>query len=214
MFLAFLILQAATSKAEDLQTDLMETSWYLPLELNDRNTSISFEIDSTWHLIHGKTSGIRGRVWLEEPNDPKSIHGDVSIPVSLFDTDNSSRDERLREVMNAKKFGDVTFSINLVEKLCLPQSLIPNEGCSGSATGSLSIGGHEEVVPLIFLVTRTLNGFTIVGTAVFSWRIFPIEDPSILVAQLDDDVKVSFTVDTTARSATSDATAEKQDSLP
>lgn len=209
LLLILLLLRLPLANAQNPEHDLPATvsTWYLPLELNDGNTSISFEVDSTWHLIHGKTSGIRGNIWLELPTDPQSIRGNISIPVDRFDTDNSSRDSRLRKVMNSEQFSNVTFSINSVENLCLPQTLLANGQCSGSARGLLSIENHEEVIPLTFSVSHSPTGFTIVGTADFSWRMFPIEDPSILVARLDDNVKITFTVNLRA-------TAEKQDGLP
>ncbi len=189
-------------KAENLPSPT-DSPWFLPIELNDNNTKISFEVDSTWHRIHGKTSGIHGRLWLEESNDPGSIRGTISIPVGQFDTNNSSRDSRLREVMKAEKFSEVTFSLNSVENICSPQSLIGDDSCLGNATGSLSIEDHKELVPVNFSVSRSPTGFVIIGTAIFSWRSYPIVDPSILIAKLDDQVTISFTVNTISRLSTS-----------
>ena len=67
-------------------------------------------------------------------------------------------------------------------------------GCSAAAAGKLSIAGHEEAVNPSLSVRKGGNGYIVAGTATFSWKLFPIEDPSILVARLDQNVSIKFTV--------------------
>jgi len=85
------------------------TRWNLPQQLSDTNTTVTFEVDSTWHLVEGKTAGIHGRVWLENQADTNSINIEVSLPVARFDTDRESRDEKLRTVMYAQRYPEVSF---------------------------------------------------------------------------------------------------------
>lgn len=176
-----------------------EAGWLLPVTLSDANTAVHFAVDSTWHMIHGKTSGLAGELHLADPADPMSIRGTVKIPVAKFDTDNSSRDSRMREVLNEPKYGSVEFTLESVTGTCRPEDLKEGQSCTAKASGVLLIADHKEPVSIDFSITRNTAGFLAGGSAQFSWRLFPIEDPSILIAKLHDDVTVEFQVITAAR---------------
>lgn len=184
LFFATVISSSAYAGTPDGQT------WPLPAKLGDDNTTVTFEVDSTWHTIHGKTSGVAGEVHLENPAQPDSIRGKITIPVGKFDTDNSSRDSRLREVMSEDKYANIEFELQSFAGSC-PQPL-PAAGCTGSAVGILKIADHEEPVNLDLKIAPAEAGLVVAGKSTFSWRIFPIEDPSILIAKLYDDVTVKF----------------------
>ena len=172
--------------------------WQLPSELSDSTASISFEVDSTWHLVKGTTKSITGRMWLEDPSDQRSLKAEVRVPIANFDTDNSSRDERLREVMHADQSPDVVFSLHAVPDLCSPEQLISAATCNVTLTGELSMSGRKKALSIPAVLTRETNAASrnvqVQGDTVLQWAEFGIEDPSILIAKLAPAVKVSFQI--------------------
>ena len=188
--LAAVLLIAFIPGAASADPSTEQPNWPLPVSLDDSNTTVTFEVDSTWHTIHGKTSGVSGDLHLADPVQPDSIRGTITIPVAKFDTDNSSRDSKLREVMSETKYNNVEFVLDSFAGGC-PQA-IPASGCKTSAEGTLKIADHSETVKIDLTVTRANNSTYVEGTSKLSWRAFPIEDPSIMIAKLYDDVTVKF----------------------
>lgn len=164
--------------------------WNMPQELTDGNTSVRFTVDSTWHTIHGVTSGVTGRIWLADPSDYQSIRGMVALPVSQFDTDNSMRDKKLREVMGEKEFPEVTYELQRITGLCDPAQMPIGGRCEGKAGGTLSIHGNKKEILLPVTVESMADAWIISGKVEFGWRQFDVEDPSILVAKLNELVTV------------------------
>jgi polyisoprenoid-binding protein YceI len=189
-YLATVLLIALLPGVASADPSADQPNWSLPAKLDDTNTTVTFEVDSTWHTIHGKTSGLSGELHLADPTQPDSIRGTITIPVAKFDTDNSSRDSRLREVMSETKYSRVEFVLESFAGGC-PQE-ISASGCKTSAEGTLKIADHSETVKIDLTVTRANNSTYVEGTSKLSWRAFPIEDPSIMIAKLYDDVTVKF----------------------
>lgn len=168
--------------------------WNLPAELNDKNTKVGFQVDSTWHLIHGTTKGVTGKAWLENENDPSSVRAKVSLPVNSFNTDNSSRDSRMREVMQADKFNEVVFELVSLGEGCSPTALESLPECRVAGHGRITIRGVTHEVDLPMVVKLKAGTYQVAGTAKIKWPDFGVEDPSILVARLAKEVEVHFAV--------------------
>jgi polyisoprenoid-binding protein YceI len=100
----FFIIGMISTACNYATADSGVSSWFLPLTLSDKNTTIAFTLDSTWHTVQGTTSGVSGLAELQDGEDPTSLHVQVQIPVETFDTDNSMRDSKLRKIMTADKF--------------------------------------------------------------------------------------------------------------
>ncbi|MCB0358602.1 MAG: YceI family protein [Bdellovibrionales bacterium] len=177
----------------------LAATWPLPQELNDTNTSVRFNVDSTWHLVEGSTSHIRGKIWLADPSDSRSIRADVHIPIAFFDTDSSSRDERMREVMHADRFPEVRFLLSDAAEICDPSSLEENAAssetvCQGTLHGTVEISGVRRPLALHTTVARSESGYVVNGTTSLRWDQFSVEDPSILIARLDKLVNIEVSV--------------------
>lgn len=169
-------------------------SWNLPAELNDTNTKVGFQVDSTWHLIHGTTKNLSGRAWLENESDPTSVRARVIFPVRAFDTDNSSRDSRMREVLQADKHGEVLLELLSLGEGCSPTALEALPECSVKGHAKLSIRGITHELDLPLRVKHAGDGYEISGKAKIQWPDFGVEDPSILVARLAKEVEIHYTV--------------------
>jgi len=106
-------------------------AWELPTHLNDQNTAITFVVNSTWHTIHGTTRDLSGTVSLTNPKDPLAIKVNLEIPVKLFNTENESRDEKLRAVMSSERYPNVSFSSSRLSPSCSPDSIRSQDDAQG-----------------------------------------------------------------------------------
>lgn len=159
------------------------------VELSDDNASVSFKVDSTWHMIHGKTSSISGYFHIK---DTRVVDGLLVIPVKNFDTDNGSRDERLREVMSEPQFHEVNFKINSSDPVCTITEVDLGDKCEGKLKGDLTIKDVTKYVEIPFSMSKREDRYIIQGDIILRWADYGVEDPSILVARLDPEVKVSY----------------------
>ena len=166
-------------------------SWNLPQKLSDKNTTIDFEVDTTWHLVEGKTKGLQGEVSLSDPKDPNSITATLTLPVNKFDTDNSDRDEEMRAAMAEDKFPAVTLKIDRAKEICTTE-VAQQKGCKALLEGSLSIRGVTRSLTLPVKINYKANKYIIAGTFTFPWASFGVEDPSIFVAKVYPDVTIKF----------------------
>jgi polyisoprenoid-binding protein YceI len=167
--------------------------WNLPANLDVNNTKISFKLDSTWHLVEGEVKQLTGHLELKDPKDFRSIFGWVEFSVLDLDTDNSTRDKKMRRVMHADKFPKVRFELIEVKGLCDPEHLIEKaSGCSGLGLGKLSIAGVTLPSELKIEVQQVENKYVVAGVTKLKWADFGIEDPSIIVAYIDDIVEIAF----------------------
>ena len=181
-------------QAANVQNAAALSTWILPLDVTDDNTRVSFEVDSTWHLIKGKTSGLTGRVWLEDEKDPLSIRAEISFPVAKFDTGSSARDREMRTVMAANEFPSVHVNVLRAARDCPPDKVSADAPCESTMHGTLSIRGTTREVTLPYVIRRNAGGFEVSGLFPFAWAAFGVEDPSILIAKLDPTVTVKFAV--------------------
>lgn len=176
-------------------TPVFSSPWNLPLTINDQNSVVTFEVDSTWHLIKGQTSGATGKVWLANPDDYTTVDGEITLPVSSFNTDNSLRDKRLKEVMEAERFPFVHFSIDRIEGICEPNIVITEAACDIEIIGDLTI---RDVVKKIHssatIEQLDESNFSVRGEIAANWADFGVEDPSILIAKLNQQVVVIYNI--------------------
>ncbi len=167
-------------------------TWDVPTELNDKNTTVTFVVDSTWHTVHGTTKNIAGKVHLRVPKDPLSVEVELRVPVKLFDTDSDLRDDRLGEVMAVETFPEVRFASKRLSKECEPTVVTRDGSCRGTLSGTLTIRDVTREVSLPAEIRDTANGYRIEGSLPIRWEDFHVEDPSILIAKLDPVVTISY----------------------
>ncbi len=170
------------------------TPWQLPPQLDDSNTRISFEVDSTWVTVHGKTSGIHGSVSQDDPVAPETLRGQVILPVAKFDTDNSGRDEHLREVMGEASYKNVVFNLAKLTINCQAAAMKEGESCPGQITGELQIRDIKKSLVLPVTVSRSQSDFKCNGKTSLAWLDYGVGDPSFVLAKLDKIVHIAFEV--------------------
>jgi len=173
--------------------------WSLPATMGDSNTSVNFEVDSTFHLVQGKTSGVSGSIKQADPSDPLSIAVDLTIPVESFNTDWSSRDEKMRTVMAADTYKIVRFASTRLHQDCHPARVRQQRRCSGTLDGTLTIRGVSKPVSLPVQIVREKDRDRISGSISIAWADYNVEDPSILIAKLDPSVTIAYSTEVPLR---------------
>ena len=167
-------------------------TWNLPSPINDSNTSVSFVLESTWNTINGTTKDLGGSITLKDKKDPLSIVVDLTIKVQTIDTDWDDRDETLQECMAADQYPTVSFTSQRLSDNCKPSVIDISGRCSGNLTGILTIRDVTKEVILPVEITKDLDSYRIKGTLPLQWAEYNIEDPSILIVQLDRTVNISY----------------------
>jgi polyisoprenoid-binding protein YceI len=164
---------------------------YLPKKIGDNEISIKFSVDSTWHLVEGKTSGLSGSVGFVDETKQK-IQGQVILPVKKMDTDLSMRDEKMYRVMKAEVFPEIEFALEEVDKLCEEEQLAGGVACQIELIGKLTIAGVSKQLRIPAILQEQGKNLIISGKTSLKWKDYGIEDPSILVAKLNDTATVDF----------------------
>ena len=167
--------------------------WKLPLALNESNAKVQFDVDTTWHVVTGHVREVTGTVSQREPNNPLSIDAEIHFPVKAFDTGWDMRDESLFEHMDEPKFPEVVLRIRSVEGVCELQ-LVQTVPCKVLLKGSLSITDVTKDVALDARIEAVPTGFKVSGETTFEWASYKVKDPSMAVAKVEPQVKVSYAV--------------------
>jgi len=165
----------------------------IPLPLSSANTAVRFTVDSTWHLIEGEAKEVTG--WIVE-DSVGTTHVEAKLGVASFDSDNSHRDSRLREVMAADQFPEVIFSGESAEDGCKLRSLNEGNSCKRLLNGQLSIRNVTKPIVLSVNVERVGNMIHLTGEGDLRWDEFGVEDPSILIAKLNKVVHILVKIKT------------------
>lgn len=168
-------------------------AWKLPLDLNDENTSVRFDVDTTWHMVTGHISGTTGTVGLQDPGDISSIVADIHFPVKKFDTGWGMRDSSLYDHMAAEKFPEVRIQTSALKGNCTPE-LASAGGCSGMLEGQLTIRDVSKNVSLPVKITKKGSNYLVSGKYTLRWAEYNVEDPSIMVASVKPEVTISYSV--------------------
>ena len=170
-------------------------SWTLPQKLDDSNTTVTFDLATTWHRVEGKISGISGSARFSDPADDKSLHAEIFFPVKNFDTGNRSRDKELRHDMAEPQHPNAKLEIVKSDQLCPRTAVITGKPCRASLSATLEIREQKQEINLPITIQRTDRGFAAFGEISFHWLDFGIEDPSMIIARVDKTVNVHYRVE-------------------
>ena len=133
----------------------------------------------------GRTTELSGTVQLD--GSPTQVSADLST----LESDQSRRDNRVRDIFQSAPVAEFTVS-DLGE---LPAQYVPGETVTSTVTGSATIRGVER--PLTFAIEARLDGDTlsVLGTTDFTWADFEIDPPNIGgFVQVEDNVHIEVLV--------------------
>jgi polyisoprenoid-binding protein YceI len=133
----------------------------------------------------GRTAELSGAVHLD--GSPTQ----VSVDLSTLESDQSRRDNRVRDIFQSDPVAEFTIS-DLGE---LPAEYVPGETVTSSVTGSATVRGVEHL--LTFAIEARMEGDTllVLGTTDFTWVDFEIDPPNIGgFVQVEDNVHIEVLV--------------------
>lgn len=159
---------------------------------------VSFFGTSTLHDFEGKAPC--ALLAIDTPDASGRYAARAEVVVAQMDTDNSSRDKRMREMFEAKKFPRVVATFTGVD----PAALRARK--PGALTFRIAIHGVEKTVAATLESYSEVPGKSARFQASFplSLKEFGLEAPVVMgLIKVDDAVKVVVAVDLTAKPATS-----------
>lgn len=169
------------------------TIWGLPQSLSDKNTEVSFEVDTTWHIVYGKITGTSGSIKLSDVNNPLTVVSDIHFPTKNFNTGWDKRDDNLHEHMKVEQFPEVILKTSAVQGECSPQA-VNKADCAAKLVGTLTICDITKDIEIPVTISKKEQSYKINGEYSFKWADYNVDDPSIIVAKVDPVVKVIYSV--------------------
>lgn len=170
-------------------------SWNLPASVSAQSMKITFTLDTTWHTVEGSVKDLSGSLRLTNPKNPGLIAATLTIPVSALDTDSASRDEEMRDSMEASRFPSIRVDVPQIIPSCEEKALTEGAACTYSTKGTITIRDVTLPIALSGGIRRGDDGAVLVdGATQLDWSQFGVKDPSILIAQVDEQVKINFQI--------------------
>ncbi len=171
------------------------TNWPQQIKLTPENTSIEYLVETTFHDVHGHSKNFSGQISLTEQAGENSMTGQIEIPVSSLDSDNASRDETMREKMAAERYPNISFKLTGTKNLCrLSELSTTTPSCSFEGHGELTIRDVTKEIALNCEAELLENQIKVTGKTKLNWSEFGVEDPSFLIAQVEEEMSVMFKI--------------------
>ena len=198
--LGLVLLFAGTVSAQDLrgrletpERSMAQPKWKVPETLNDSNTKIYFDVDSTWHIVHGKLSGITGTIAPLDPATPLSVTAELHFPIQGISTGFSLRDDSLHEHFESETYPEATLTILGSNGTCTVTSL-EGQVCKVTLDSELTIHGTTKKLELPATIVPAFGGALLSGSVEFDWQTFGIKDPSMSISTVKPMVSVYYSV--------------------
>jgi polyisoprenoid-binding protein YceI len=171
-----------------------QSTWDAPFTINNKNSEIKFEVDSTFVLVKGLAKNFHGKSYYADASKPDSLVGDVIISVPDLNTGLRMRDDHMYEIMASEKYPEIQVKIISTESNCNPDVALKQGSCLLKQKALLKIRNVEKEIPLITKVKPSKTGFTGTGNFEFNWADYNIEDPSTFFATVYPVVKIIYTL--------------------
>lgn len=186
----------------DASAERRQANWYLPQKLSDANMQIEFEVDSTWHTVHGKTSSITGHARLSKSDDPTALDILIELPVAMLNTADEDRDAELRSIMAVDQYPTIRLNAANAPLRCVPAAVVEQGQCSDTLMAKLTIRATTTELEVPIVIRAEPGRFAVSGTFKIRWAEYGVEDPSIfLIATVDPIVEIKFKVQLSATDA-------------
>lgn len=158
---------------------------FVRYEVAASRSTVGFDGESTLHDFTGKTHAVAGELRCD-PRSPEFLGaGTFTAEAKTFDTDNDSRDEEMRDVLDVEKHRQVVFRLDRVAG-----SL---DGGRGKlvAHGRFTIKGVERAVDVALEVAPLADGaLHVKGDAKIKLSSFGVEPPSFLFVSVEDKMRL------------------------
>ena len=157
-----------------------------------RLSLMKFEVSAQMHMVHGESRSFSGTI-TGDPSDITAAQINVKLDPSTLNTDNEKRDAELREkCLEVLKFPAIEFvssSITSDQK-----SLADGQTISADIKGTLKMHGLEKEMTVPVKIRLEKDVLTAEGSMAVVLDEWKILRPKVMVVQLQNDVKIDFTV--------------------
>ena len=157
-----------------------------------RLSSMKFDVSAQLHMVHGESRSFTGTI-SGDPADITTAKISVKLDPASFDTENEKRDKELREkCLETPKFPFIEFEST---SIAAEQKELKN-GVPVQATvkGVLRMHGLEKEMTVPVTIRLDQDVLTAEGTMDIVLDEWQILRPNVMVVQLQNDVKVNFTI--------------------
>ncbi|MDO3628200.1 YceI family protein [Mucilaginibacter sp. BT774] len=151
---------------------------YIPV---DKESTLSFKIGNFGFDVNGSFTGFKGLIYF----DPKNVTAssfDVTIDASTVNTDNSLRDEHLRDASY--------FDVKNYPAIHYISSKITSSGNSFVAYGKLTIKGRSKDISIPFTAIQGTDEYLFKGTFKINRRDFGVGGTSTISNELQVSLNV------------------------
>jgi len=165
---------------------LSSPAWGTPLK---GSCEVFFFGSSTLHDFDGK--GACEPFTLEIDTEGKLTSGSLSVPVAGMDTDNDSRDEKMREMFEADKFPSIAGNLQSNEVSSLSKQLHQAFENGGTFPLNLRIRDidQQQEARVVQLIDSD-KAFSVDLEFPLSLETYKLDPPSILFISVADEIKV------------------------
>ena len=152
--------------------------------INKNSSEIIYSGKHFLHAWSGKNKKINGLLFVDQAsNEVNKIA--VLLYVNDFDSGNSNRDSHSLEVLNALKFPEIRFySENII-----------SDNNSITFKGNLEFHGKTISKDILTFVNRKDNKIQLEGDFKISLNEFGIKAPSFMLAEIEDLIDLSFSLE-------------------
>lgn len=157
-----------------------------------RLSSLKFEVSAQLHTVHGQSKSFSGTL-TGDPADITTARIHVVLEPASLDTENEKRDKQLRqECLEVDKYPGIEFESTSITS---DQSqLKQGQPVSATVKGKLKMHGMEKEITVPVKVTLKGDEITAegeMGVVLDDWKILR---PKVLFVQVQNDVKINFTI--------------------
>ncbi len=158
------------------------------VKLDPKASEVSFTLDATMHVVHGKLRVTGGEVRFDP--DTGATSGEVTVNARSAETDNARRDKKMHEtILESERYPEMVFRLLRVE------GRVETAGRSEvKLVGTMSLHGGDH--PMTLPASVTVDGVTLTADVRFEvpYVEWGMEDPSFLVVRVAKTVAVTVHV--------------------
>ncbi len=145
--------------------------------------------------IVGKNKSVSGEITWIKINSSVQFRAQIVIDAAKFDSDNETRDEDIREILEANRFPQIIFELSNIEdfdmKIKGEEGKILEEQ-SFIAVGMLQVHGISKEISFPISISLQKNQIFVEGTAQIKFTDYNIEPPTIgwIVKRASDELTI------------------------
>ena len=153
--------------------------------VNPAKADAGFDLKATLHTVHGHTNQVKGEVRVEEgAAGVLALSGTIEVVAATLDTDNASRDKKMRsESLAVERYPVLTLG---------PERYDPK---TGTLTGALTIRGVTKPVTIAARLTHQDDRILVTGTFDVPWLDFGVPDPSFAIVRVEKVAHARFSAE-------------------